>query len=112
MTTIQQILKLADELEGARANDVEMHSTEYVEDGNLFSSRLRVPGGWVYRSYDKSNSILGACFVPWAPENANSTAKLVSAIRLLAGNLERASPACDALTANAEALKAWEAKWK
>lgn len=28
----------------------------------------RVPGGWIYSQYDKSNSIMGSCFVPFDNE--------------------------------------------
>jgi len=37
---------------------------EIVEDGNLVTTRIVVPGGWMYRSYDKSANILGCVFVP------------------------------------------------
>jgi hypothetical protein len=37
---------------------------QVVEDGNLCTTRIHVPGGWIYRSYDKSSSILGCVFVP------------------------------------------------
>lgn len=39
-----------------------------VEDGNLYTTALRVPGGWIYRSYDKSVYILSAVFVPYNNE--------------------------------------------
>ena len=29
----------------------------------LFTLALRVPGGWIYRSYDKGSNILSAVFV-------------------------------------------------
>jgi hypothetical protein len=37
---------------------------EIVSDGNLFITRIKVEGGWVYNSYDKGHGILGSCFVP------------------------------------------------
>ncbi len=43
---------------------MQMKEAEIVEDGNLFTSRLEVPGGWIYRSYDKSNHLMGMAFVP------------------------------------------------
>ncbi len=39
-----------------------------AEDGFLFTTVLRVPGGWLYRSYDKGNGIGGVCFVPYDNE--------------------------------------------
>lgn len=40
------------------------HEVETVEDGNLFTTRMYVYDGWIYRMYDKSNQILSAVFVP------------------------------------------------
>ncbi len=42
---------------------------EVVEDGILFTSRMKVDGGWIYRSYDKSAGILAIVFVPNPPPN-------------------------------------------
>lgn len=42
-----------------------MHSVGIVENGSLFTTVMRVPGGWIYRSYDKSHNILSAVFVPY-----------------------------------------------
>lgn len=39
-----------------------------IEDSNLFTTVLRVPGGWVYRSYDKGHQILSSVFVPFNKE--------------------------------------------
>jgi hypothetical protein len=40
------------------------HDLAIAYDGNLFISYLRVPGGWIYNSYDKEHKILGSVFVP------------------------------------------------
>lgn len=45
-----------------------LHSANVVEDGFLFTVVLRVPGGWIYRSYDKGNQVMGAVFVPFNNE--------------------------------------------
>ena len=39
-----------------------------AEDSWLHTTVMRVPGGWVYRSYDKSNQMMAAVFVPWSNE--------------------------------------------
>lgn len=44
---------------------LKMHESLIVEDANLFTTVLRVPGGWIYRSYDKFNKIMGMTFVPY-----------------------------------------------
>lgn len=31
---------------------------------SLFTTVMRVPGGWIYRSYDKSCKIMSCVFVP------------------------------------------------
>lgn len=46
------------------------HTPEIVEDGVLFTDRLKVPGGWIYRSYDKSSQVMGCVFVPIASNTA------------------------------------------
>ena len=44
--------------------ELKLGETAVVEDdGSLFTTALRVPGGWFYRSYDKSHNILTGCFV-------------------------------------------------
>jgi hypothetical protein len=48
--------------------EMRLHETIFAEDANLASTVLRVPGGWVYRSYDKSHNILGSVFVPFNNE--------------------------------------------
>lgn len=45
--------------------DMKMHEMQAVEDGNLFTTTLRVPGGWMYRSYDKEHNMLTSVFVPY-----------------------------------------------
>lgn len=35
---------------------------------DLFTSVMRVPGGWIYRSFDKGNKIMAAVFVPFNNE--------------------------------------------
>lgn len=34
----------------------------------LWTSVMRVPGGWIYRSYDKGNKIMSTSFVPYDNE--------------------------------------------
>lgn len=34
----------------------------------LFTTVMRVPGGWIYRSFDKGNNIMAAVFVPFDNE--------------------------------------------
>lgn len=46
---------------------------EIVNDGNLFTTRIQVPGGWVYHSYDKSHNMMGMCFVPAPAHYENKT---------------------------------------
>ena len=48
--------------------DLPLHATCTVEDACLFTTAIRVPGGWIYRSYDKSSSILSSVFVPFDNE--------------------------------------------
>lgn len=38
--------------------------SEIVEDGDLYTTRIPVPGGWMYRSYHKPFQVMGAVFVP------------------------------------------------
>lgn len=45
-----------------------LHEMVVVEDSNLFTTAFRVPGGWIYRSYDKSAQIMGSVFVPFDNE--------------------------------------------
>ena len=48
--------------------DLKLHETSVVEDAFLFTVVLRVPGGWMYRSYDKAHQILTCCLVPFDNE--------------------------------------------
>jgi hypothetical protein len=51
--------------------EMKLHDT-FIAEGelnqNLFTTVLRVPGGWIYRSYDKGTQIMGAVFVPFDNE--------------------------------------------
>lgn len=42
-----------------------LHEKIVVSDGNLFVEALRVPGGWIYSSIDKSSNIGCSTFVPF-----------------------------------------------
>lgn len=53
---------------GIKLYKMKLGDVEIVEDQNLFTTALRVPGGWVFRSYDKQSKILGSVFVPWDNE--------------------------------------------
>ncbi len=48
--------------------DLKLHEVLIVEDGSLFSTAMRVPGGFIYRSYDKSHQLLSCTFVPFDNE--------------------------------------------
>lgn len=37
---------------------------EPISDGSLFITKVKVDGGYVVNSFDKSHQILGSCFVP------------------------------------------------
>ena len=43
--------------------ELNLHEILVTEDAHLFTTTMRVPGGWIYRSYDKSNNIMSAVFV-------------------------------------------------
>jgi hypothetical protein len=43
-------------------------NVEVIEDGFLFTTRIEVPGGWIYRSQNSSAGIMGICFVPFPYE--------------------------------------------
>ena len=46
-----------------------LHEGAIAEDNqSLFTTVLRVPGGWMYRSFDKSHNILASVFVPFDNE--------------------------------------------
>jgi len=40
-----------------------------TEDKELWTSAMRVHGGWIYRSYDKSHSMMSCVFVPESKES-------------------------------------------
>ena len=46
-------------------NDVLVIETDDVE---LWTSAMRVPGGWIYRSYDRSSGFGSTCFVAFHNE--------------------------------------------
>ena len=48
--------------------NLKLHETLDADDANLFTTVIRVPGGWMYRSYDKGCHILCAVFVPFNNE--------------------------------------------
>lgn len=48
--------------------ELKLHESSVAVDGNLFIVCTRVPGGWIYNSYDKSHNILGSVFVPFDNE--------------------------------------------
>jgi hypothetical protein len=39
-----------------------------INDSELWTSVMRVPGGWVFRSFDKSNKMMSTCYVPYHNE--------------------------------------------
>lgn len=43
---------------------LDLHEISIVNDGNLFTKVMRVPGGFIYTSYDKSHNIMSSVFVP------------------------------------------------
>jgi len=46
--------------------ELKLHEeTIVVSQGALFVIALRVPGGWIYNSYDKGHQIMGSVFVPY-----------------------------------------------
>ena len=48
--------------------NLKLHETLEFDDFGLFTVILRVPGGWFYRSYDKSQNIATGVFVPFDNE--------------------------------------------
>ena len=44
--------------------NLKLHQCLELDDPHLYNTILRVPGGWVYRSFDKSCSMMTSCFVP------------------------------------------------
>jgi hypothetical protein len=47
---------------------LKLHEAHAFDDLGLFTTVLRVPGGWFYRSYDKSHNIATGVFVPFDTE--------------------------------------------
>jgi len=46
--------------------ELKLHEETIVMDqGALVVTALRVPGGWIYNSYDKNHQIMGSVFVPY-----------------------------------------------
>ena len=45
--------------------DLKLNECVFAEDinGSLATSVMRVPGGWIYRCYDKGHSMMSATFV-------------------------------------------------
>jgi hypothetical protein len=48
--------------------ELELHQTLEMDDPHLYNTILRVPGGWIYRYFDMSRSMLTSCFVPFNNE--------------------------------------------
>lgn len=44
--------------------ELKLHEITIAHDAFLFVTVLRVPGGWIYSSLDKSHNILSSVFVP------------------------------------------------
>jgi hypothetical protein len=59
------------------ANIYELKLLESCElnENDVWTSILRVPGGWVVRSWDKSHQIMSAVFVPFNNEFMSATRK-------------------------------------
>jgi hypothetical protein len=48
--------------------DLELHETMTVEglpNLTLYTSVMRVPGGWIYRSYYRTHNVMSNTFVPF-----------------------------------------------
>lgn len=74
-------------------------SSETIErHPNLFTDRIIVPGGWIYRSFIKSNQSMGMVFVP-NPETV--AVELLEAAKACYQMMEREIPG----SANAFMLK-------
>lgn len=48
--------------------ELKLHEVARVHDGALFIQALRVAGGWIYLSFDKSSQIMSQSFVPFNNE--------------------------------------------
>lgn len=56
--------------------ELQMHEVTIVEGdpwSPLFTTAMKVPGGWIYRSYDKGNQIMSCAFVPFDNEYQNAS---------------------------------------
>lgn len=56
---------------------MKLHEDTIAVDSNLITTVIRVPGGWIYNSYDKGNQILSSCFVPYCNEFLGKKARKV-----------------------------------
>ncbi len=69
---------------------------QVCSDGSLFITRIEVPGGWIYNSYDKSHKILGSCFVPipnsLAVKCVNMHEELLHKLKGLIAKIESVAP--------------------
>jgi hypothetical protein len=47
-------------------NDTEIEATEEMVDRGTYlaTTRLKVPGGWMYRAFHMEHNMMGVCFVP------------------------------------------------
>ena len=56
--------------------DLKLHEVEITPEcrpqDSLFTSVMRVPGGFIYRSFDKSSNVMGCVFVPFNNEFQDS----------------------------------------
>ena len=51
--------------------ELELHEATLVRDGaDLCAVCMKVPGGWIYNSFDKSHNILSGVFVPYVRDNS------------------------------------------
>lgn len=59
--------------------DMKLHEEakigEYNPVADYTTNVMRVPGGWIYRSYDKSNGIMASSFVPFNAELSTKVPK-------------------------------------
>lgn len=51
--------------------ELELHEATLVRDGmDLCTICMKVPGGWIYNSFDKSHNLLSGVFVPYVRDNS------------------------------------------
>ena len=48
--------------------ELKLHEVSIVKDDSLFTKAIRVPGGWIYISFDKPNNIGTSVFIPFNNE--------------------------------------------